>query len=279
MPRFQFQSPFDSTAYQQAKAKGNGPSDEKPASGTKPNHSKRGKGKSTTGTSSTVSMNVSEEFPPIETLLPMDEYDLTAEEGALVRLPKSTCQQATQATQEQATQGQPTQGQPSREQPTPEQPSPEQPAPGQPAPGQPAPGQPAPGQPAQGQPAQGQPAQGQPTQGQATPAIQGQATQEAQAAQEIEDGNVQGNPLYPLDLVQLLIPSRQGSRHSWSQRRTPLLERFLRERARTPARRAISSLQTSGRQSRVGTFGRRRMSRPTNGRRGRSRYTARRMGG
>jgi len=200
MPRqFQFQLPFDSTAYQHAKAKGkeakgNGPSDEKPASGTKPIHSKRGKSESTTGTSSTVSMNVSEKFPPVEMLLPMDVYDLTTEDESLVELPKPTYQQATQAsetgtTQEQATQGQPTQGQPTQGQPTPEQPT-------------------------RGQPAQGQPTQGQPTQGQATPTIQGQATQEAQAAQDIEAGNGQGNPLYPLDLAQLLIPSRQESRHS-----------------------------------------------------------------
>lgn len=60
--QFQFQSPFDGTAYQLAKAKGeeakeNGTSDENPASGTKPIHSKRGTSNSTIGTSSTVTMN------------------------------------------------------------------------------------------------------------------------------------------------------------------------------------------------------------------------------
>jgi len=123
-----FQLPFDHAAYRHAKAKGKG--------STKPIHSKNGISKSTTGTSGTVTMNVSNEFPPIETLLPIDVYDLTAEDESFVSLPKPTYQQATQAserqatqeqvtqeqaTQERATQGQPTQGQPTQELATGEQ--------------------------------------------------------------------------------------------------------------------------------------------------------------
>ncbi|KAH7010618.1 uncharacterized protein B0I36DRAFT_356536 [Microdochium trichocladiopsis] len=77
--QLQFQSPFDRMAYQQAKAKGKG--------STKPIHSKHGISKSTSGTSGTVTMNVSKDFPPIETLLPMDVVDLTAEDDSFVLLP------------------------------------------------------------------------------------------------------------------------------------------------------------------------------------------------
>jgi hypothetical protein len=191
--QFQFQLPFDSTAYQRARAKGkgaknSGSGDKKTASGTKPIHSKGGTSKSTTRASGNVTMNVSEEFPPTQTLLLTDVHDLTGEDGAVVRQPKSACQQATQDTQKQVTQGRPTQGQPT-----------------------------------QGQLTQGQATRA--TQGQATQATHGQAAQErvqvtqgqtaqerAQATLEIEDGNIQGSVLYPLDLADLLIPSRQ--RHS-----------------------------------------------------------------
>ena len=147
--QFQFQPPFDSMAYQILK-KENSPSDKIPAGAIEPNHSKHDTSKSTTGTSGTVTANVSEEFPPIETLLPIDVYDLTAEDESLVPLPKPSCQQATQTIEGQSTQEQPT------------------------------------------------PNQGQPTQGQSTQATEGQTTQEqAQATQEIKDGNIQGTALFP----------------------------------------------------------------------------------
>ena len=170
MPRqFQFQLPFDSTAYQHAKAKGkeakgNGPSDEKLVSGTKPIYSKRGKSESTTGTSSTVSMNASEEFPPVEMLLPMDVYDLTTEDESLVELPKPTYQQATQASERKATQEEVTQEQATQERAT------------------------------QERAIQGQPTQGQPTQGLAT-------QEQAQATPEVEDSNDRGVHCVPWILM------------------------------------------------------------------------------
>ena len=147
-----FQSPFDHAAYRHAKAKGKG--------STKPIHSKNGISKSTTGTSGTVTMNVSNEFPPIETLLPIDVYDLTAEDESFVSLPKPTYQQATQASERQATQEHVIQEQATQEQVTQEQAT-------------------------QERATQGQPTQGQPTQELAT-------GEQAHATPEVEDSNNQG---------------------------------------------------------------------------------------
>ena len=80
--QFQFQSPFDHTANQQAKAKRKEvkekTGDNRPAGNTEPIHRNHVIRNLRIGTSVTITIRASEEFPPVETLL-MEVYDLTAE--------------------------------------------------------------------------------------------------------------------------------------------------------------------------------------------------------